>query len=416
MRVSGRVMVLRGATLTLEPGTRVEFLAPANPVDAGQLRLYVQEGGRLVAEGTEGAPVVFASTDAGVPWYGIELHSGHDRDVLVHCEIRDAKAGVACVGSSPRIESCTFRSNRRAVSLWRGARPLLRAVVLEDNEEGVAVSMQSSLTLVDSVVRRSRRGGVFVERDSGAMIATTAFAENEVALQKRGAGPLTVSGCRLRGNRLGVRVELGGEEAVLEGNRFEDNVTAVSLVMKAFADLVGNVFRRNAVAISIEARSGAGVQANDFLENGTAVLCSKTSHPQIRRNRFVGNERAVAVEYSSYPVIEANNFEGNRLAVALGANQSYRWSRVVWGEAEWTRLGEAYGTDRVRAADNYWGRETTARMERGERSIPSIRDGSDGGGFEVDGRWYPLDRVVYEPFRRSPVRGAGAEGDRGGGS
>src|SRR5205085_638456 len=67
--VSTSVTIGNGATLTIQPGTTL-YLNPG-------VNFIVANGGRLVAEGTEGAPIRFTvAPGSGVSWGGLTINGG----------------------------------------------------------------------------------------------------------------------------------------------------------------------------------------------------------------------------------------------------------------------------------------------------------------------------------------------------
>lgn len=73
----GAVSVKDGATLTIEPGTT--FTVSAEDQEAGINLLFVEQGGRIVADGTASEPIVFTSENKNAEggdgdWGGIGIH------------------------------------------------------------------------------------------------------------------------------------------------------------------------------------------------------------------------------------------------------------------------------------------------------------------------------------------------------
>jgi tetratricopeptide (TPR) repeat protein len=111
--LASKLTVAEGATLTIEPGTKV-LSAGGGLVVAG----------RLIAKGAPGSPIVFAPQKTDAAWPGIVL-SGKARSVLALCTVRKAIVGITCqAGSEPEIRSCTFTDTPLAV-ISNGALPVL---------------------------------------------------------------------------------------------------------------------------------------------------------------------------------------------------------------------------------------------------------------------------------------------------
>ncbi|MCX6875118.1 MAG: right-handed parallel beta-helix repeat-containing protein [Verrucomicrobia bacterium] len=91
--VVGDVTVSAGVSLTIEPGTRVEF--------EGYFKLQID--GTLVAEGTPGNPIVFTSSKATPTrgdWQGLKFRSTRWDSSLRNAVVEYAQTGVECVGAS----------------------------------------------------------------------------------------------------------------------------------------------------------------------------------------------------------------------------------------------------------------------------------------------------------------------------
>lgn len=79
--VNENLAILEGATLTIEPGTRLEFAQG----------MSISSAGKLIANGTPGNPIVFKGY-RGASWPFIKSHastSGNPRDVLSYCIFLD---------------------------------------------------------------------------------------------------------------------------------------------------------------------------------------------------------------------------------------------------------------------------------------------------------------------------------------
>ncbi len=142
VRVDGVVHVRKGATLTILPGTRVGFV-PARIAAADEHEGFAGPGikveGRIVAEGTQGEPIVF--TVAGAPpapgrWDKI-LFSFSAGNRFDNCVFEGARYAFHAHFSEISVRRCLFR----------------------DNEEGVRLG-QSRVTIADSVFTRNEARGI----------------------------------------------------------------------------------------------------------------------------------------------------------------------------------------------------------------------------------------------------------------
>jgi hypothetical protein len=109
-QLSGRIVVTNGATLTIEPGTIIK----GEPgIAANASSLVVARGAKLIAEGTEDAPIIFTSTADSI-------------------NIEDIKVGVF---SSPNLDNTKY-------GLWGGVIILGKAPISASNDTGDASQVQ----------------------------------------------------------------------------------------------------------------------------------------------------------------------------------------------------------------------------------------------------------------------------------
>jgi hypothetical protein len=109
-QLSGRVTVVNGATLTIEPGTIIKG-KPGSGANASAL--VIARGAKLIAEGTEDAPIIFTSTADSI-------------------SIEDIEAGVF---SSPNL-------NPTISGLWGGIIILGNAPISASNDVGDVSQVQ----------------------------------------------------------------------------------------------------------------------------------------------------------------------------------------------------------------------------------------------------------------------------------
>ncbi|MCM2265174.1 MAG: right-handed parallel beta-helix repeat-containing protein [Desulfuromonadales bacterium] len=360
LRFAESVTVPAGVTLEVAPGTQVRFTA-------GRLEV----AGRLVAEKAQ---------FTGENWDGLTLKGCDAQTRLTEVSVRGAKTGILVQGGSPILDRVTAR----------------------DNEVGVELRGKSAATVRDGVFRGNRKVGLFVKDDSVARVTGCRFEANgKYGAYIYRARPAAFSANRFNDNPIGLMVAYFGSDPRVEGNRFENNETAIEVDRAAQPELHGNLLQGNRVALFLQRRAD----------------------PLVTGNRFTDNQVAIKLAYSSYPRITGNDFAGNRLALQLEF-QSSTWEREQGAAA---RAGEvaavgAFGSGQgaknvtederrpatldgtIDARGNWWGEAGNLELARGgERGNPTfIHDGRDQPTFVEKGQNYPLDTVVFAPWSATP--------------
>lgn len=108
--VDASVTITNGATLTLVPGSLLQF------PDLTSGYVYFNVYGNLVADGTPEAPITFTSSDANPAksdWYGIRIFSTSNPNITVvdNCIIEYGRYGIYIDGTSPDITNNISRYN-----------------------------------------------------------------------------------------------------------------------------------------------------------------------------------------------------------------------------------------------------------------------------------------------------------------
>jgi hypothetical protein len=276
--IDGTVMVAPFARLTIAPGTAVRFAFRDEDGDGvGESEIFVQ--GRLLAEGTREAPIVFTALDGAGPgrwgainlmgsdaeesrlaWVLVEssfrgLHSHFSRFRAEHSLFRDNYRSIQFQESTAAIAGCAVTRSASALR-FRDSTAALEGLSVFDNTLGVQV-LRSSFSLVGSEIVGNALAGMHV-RESEGTISGSRFEAN--------APGLRASDCRLRieGSRFlannAAGLQLRRSEGSVEGCRFEASVgNGVS------TDSPGAVLRGNAVEgnlrFALESNTAAAIDA-----------------------------------------------------------------------------------------------------------------------------------------------------------
>lgn len=355
--ISEDVEVLEGATLTIEPGVRVEVSADRSLLIRGQ----------LVARGTAAKQIVFTHAPS-VP------ENGHWGSVVFEDSSVDALVNdIDTFVEGSIIEHCLFEHGSRALHL-RGASPYISRSVFRDNWYSDVMNQQGG-------------AAIYLEEESSPIIRDCEFLMNAVegfcyggAIYVDWSNPV-IQDNLFSGNSAvyGGALTSDGSAGPIVGNIFENNeVTtkggAISLISSASALL------NNEITGNRSRRDGGGVHV--------CVDCKPHSVPFFMDNTITGNtsevEGAAGVGAAFLRVFSHNNVFGN-----VGQEQPFDFGwfhELEWEYPAWIAHGSI--------SRNWWGTtEITAINE-------AIRDGADERDYGTVAIEPILEEESLEPTPR----------------
>lgn len=358
--LSEDVQVLPGVTLTVAPGSQLDF-------SGGRLDV----SGRLVADG-----VVFS----GERWEGLRLKGVDGSTRITDCEIRGAATGLLIQGGAPHLEGLTLVANK----------------------VGMEVRGKAAGKVVNCRFSENRKVGLFIKDDSTTSVVDCRFEDNlRYGAYLYHARPKTFQGNTFVNNETGLMIAYHGTDPEVLDNRFEQNQTAVQVDRAARPVLRGNLLFGNQTGFYIYRRSDPVVTGNRIEDNGVGLLVAYSSYPEIEGNDFVNNEIALKLEFQS------SLWETQRGAEARAGEVSARSAfagQGVRNVSEEDRRAKSL-EGQVNARNNWWGQEGVRELARiGSSGNPSfIHDGRDQKTFVDGGKEFPLDQVVHTPWREAPA-------------
>jgi len=155
------VIVPQDITLTIEPGTVVEF----NAGEGLELRI----DGTLIADGSPGSHITFTS-NAGTPekgdWTWIRF-SATAQGSISYCQINYANTGIRIRNSSPLIKVNSFSYNNYGISSTNSS-SVIENNVFVDNDFGISVNTSSS-TIKNNLFDNHFYDGICVYNSSSAL-------------------------------------------------------------------------------------------------------------------------------------------------------------------------------------------------------------------------------------------------------
>jgi hypothetical protein len=277
--IDGTVMVAPVALLTIAPGTVVSFAYRDTDGDGlGESELFVQ--GRLLAEGTREAPIVFTALDGAGPgrWGAINLMGTDvEESVLSWCLVESAYRGLHGHFSRFRVEHSVFRGNARSLQFqestaaitdcsvsasisglrFRDSTVAIDGLAVFGNTVGIQV-LRSSFTIAGAAVLGNALAGLNV-RESDGTIAGGRFEGNAPGLR------VSDSRLRIEGNRIcgngGAGLQLRRTEGRVEGNRIDDNAGNGVSTDSPGAALHGNAVAGN-LRFALESNTREAIDAS----------------------------------------------------------------------------------------------------------------------------------------------------------
>jgi hypothetical protein len=276
--IDGTVMVAPVARLTIAPGTVVRFGFRDSDADgSGESELFIQ--GRLLAEGTREAPIVFTALDgAGRGRWGAINLMGTDAEEsrLAWCLVECGFRGLHSHFSRFRVEHSIFRDNYRSIQFQESTAAISDCAV---TGSASALRFRDSTAAIENLSVFGNTLGLQVLRSSFSLVGSSVVGNSLAGMHVRESEG-TIAGSRFESNAPGLRVS--DSRVRLEGNRFMTNNVAGLQLRRTQGRVEGN---------RLEANVGNGIST----DSPGAVL---------RGNAIVGNLR-FALESNSAAAIDA---------------------------------------------------------------------------------------------------------------
>lgn len=240
------VVEVTGGTLTIEPGTTIEFRTGAG--------IFVSGQGSIYAVGTASLPIIMKGNGVAGAWRGIEINSNNATNTIGHCKISDAGGEVNF--SAP---VAWFIHDTKAAIVNYGKLNLHHTVIRNSGGAGIAASGGGEFTgfTADTIVG-----------NNGFPILMYAGAVNQTDLPS----------CVFSGNTKNA-VALYGRtsNAVVEE---EVTLNKIGIPYRAFSSLE---FREDVVinaGVIIETESDMGIYITG---NGSLRINGTSSEPVVMR-------------------------------------------------------------------------------------------------------------------------------------
>jgi parallel beta-helix repeat protein len=269
VNIQGAVAVSPQTTLTISPGTIVEF--GRSPVRNSASVLLVH--GRLVAQGTKDQPIRFTSDsgDSAATWRGIVFLASEKKNVLDNCEIEAAETAVDAAYSTVTVKNSRFSKCRTAL-LAQDCLVHVSGVVASDCEFGISLR-DSEAEVVDGSLSSNRKG-IVVQRTSLYLSDSKISGNKADGLSAEGSR-LTVVGNAI--SRNGSGLTLSSCEGTVSGNQIVENEDYGISLAGSHVKVTSNDISRNG-GIGIRTADGRAVAwGNAISSNGRYDLYNEGS-------------------------------------------------------------------------------------------------------------------------------------------
>lgn len=159
--IDGQVLVAKGATLSIEPGTDIAFVPKDGNQDGlGDGTLIIE--GRLRALGTRAQPIRFRSAAANPqPGDWLEIHSDFSKEIhLRYCEIRDSAYTLHAHFTRGIVEDSHIHHNIDGCRLGEATFTLQHNLI--ENNQGKGINFRNATVTIRRNIIRHNGSGIFL--------------------------------------------------------------------------------------------------------------------------------------------------------------------------------------------------------------------------------------------------------------
>lgn len=214
--VRGSVTVAPQATVTISPGTVVQFSRAAGAENTPVLLVR----GRIAAGGTKDRPVKFlpmGDEPRSATWQGIMFLASEKNNILEHCRIEGAETGVDAAYSTVTVRDSIFSGCRTALRV-RDSRAHISGCAASNCELGAG--LYDSETEIAGGTMASNRTAIFA-KGSSLYLTDNVMADNSKEALRAEESTVKITGSKFGGN--GDGLVLSACEGLVSGNRIAQN-------------------------------------------------------------------------------------------------------------------------------------------------------------------------------------------------
>ncbi len=330
----GDVTVIENATLTIEPGTIVQFEPNIDVLASGKnvnrIELTINEGGALNAIGTEEKPIRFTpkkTSPEGGEWYGVVVSATSVN--FEYCEFEYADVGLDMYSNSQiygtvlnPIKNCTFYNNNTGMRL------------IISNKSQIS-NENISFEIIECI---------FTKCEYGIWNGSGGSSKSEIILRK----------CKIDSNADGI-------------------------YNYGYIEILDSIVMNNDRGYDSSYGSSVDICDCNIYNNNIGLFILKTYRINISRCVFVDNEDhgiyLIGVDLIDF---KDNVITGNGTSVDIVGNETININEGhndIYSNSSYDLKNS--GTKPIMANGNYWGQPTTDELKAGESNLTKIYDSRD---------------------------------------
>jgi len=220
--LTGDVVILDSAVLTIKPGTKVYILPFLDEIKGGYdtTRVEVVVFGKLLAEGNDTVSIEFTSftsTPSNNDWFGIVVKR-NGQLIMSHTRLSNSIYGILLKGGVISLKNSKVESNGYcSVYIFKPKRgSILRGNIIEGKGGDIGIyckSVGNSFELSHNIIKGFDYAGVVLENSSPNIFSNTIVENNHCGIYLKGSSPLVRENAILR-NFIGIEV-LSGSSPLL---------------------------------------------------------------------------------------------------------------------------------------------------------------------------------------------------------
>jgi hypothetical protein len=158
------VLIKRGVTLTIEPGTMIRFFRNDSDSDGiGDGGIVVE--GNIIARGTKEERIVFTSASERPErkdWSYIMVLTAEADSIFEYCEVHYAFTGIQIQYSNAKISDCLFNNNHEGLR-FRGANLKAEFNDFKNNTVGIGFAgLDGTIHIINSNISKNNVGILFM--------------------------------------------------------------------------------------------------------------------------------------------------------------------------------------------------------------------------------------------------------------